>query len=76
MNLLSSVKSPLGEKQKSATGKQEDVELTPPPKKKKHCALMDSQGAARQGRGRWHTFSVGRGSHRNVFDGTDKSLLL
>lgn len=45
-------------------------------KQKKHCALMDSQGAARRGRGRWHMFSVGRGSHRNVFNGTDKSLLL
>lgn len=60
---------------KSATGKQEDVELKKT-NKKKHCALMDSQGAARRGRGRWHMFSVGRGSHRNVFNGTDKSLLL
>lgn len=60
---------------KSATGKQEDVELKKN-KQKKHCALMDSQGAARRGRGRWHMFSVGRGSHRNVFNGTDKSLLL
>lgn len=73
MNLRSSVKSPLGKKKCNRKTGRCWIKKN---KQKKHCALMDSQGAARRGRGRWHMFSVGRGSHRNVFNGTDKSLLL